>query len=98
MSNFAPEAGKPSHGIGGRARVGAWGASALRAGVVEDQMPENTRRLSGIAGHAQPRAFALMAACCRRPLAAEAAAALGAIAAAGVDWPAVLGLPRRHRV
>lgn len=61
-------------------------------------MPENTRRLAGIAGHAQPRAFALVAACCRRPMDAEAAAALRDVAAAGVDWPAVLGLARRHRV
>jgi Uncharacterised nucleotidyltransferase len=98
MSNFAPEAGKPSHAALHRARVGACAASALRAGVAEDQMPENTGRIAGIAGHGQPRAFALVAACCRRPMDAEAVAALRDVAAAGVDWPAVLGLARRHRV
>jgi hypothetical protein len=60
-------------------------------------MPESTARLADIAGHGQPRAFALVAACCRRPL---DAAAIAAVRAGGdkPDWPAVLGLARRHRV
>ena len=55
-------------------------------------------RIIDIAGHAQPREFRLVAACCRRPMDAEATAALRAVAAGAIDWPCVLRIVRRQRV
>jgi hypothetical protein len=69
----------------------------MLARVVEDQMPENAARPAGIADHRHAQAFALVAACCRRPLDAQVVAAVRA-AAETADWPAVLGLAARHRV
>jgi hypothetical protein len=61
-------------------------------------MPESRALLADIADQGQPRAFALVAACCRRPMDAAAGSAVRAIVAQAADWPAVPGLARRHRV
>jgi hypothetical protein len=55
-------------------------------------------RIIDIAGHAQPREFRLVAACCRRPMDAEATAALRSVAAEAIDWRAVLTIVQRQRV